>query len=188
MRGVSISQANRGQAFEDLVNYTNEQYRQKKIALIHKRPTPIKALKTKGFKVLSGVFESKSTVDYDGVYKGKAIYFEAKSTREKTRFDLSNISNHQMEHLEEAEGNGAICFFLIEFASHHETYFVPYSLIKHYKFHASLGGSKSIPYGDFEVYAYEVKKTNRGLLDYLVHVDRMMGLEGTDGRLSRMQG
>lgn len=175
MNRAKVSLANRGQAFEDLVNFTNEQYRKQKIALIHKRPTPIKALKTKGCKVLSGVFESKSTVDYDGVYKGKAIYFEAKSTREKTRFDLSNISDHQMDHLEEAEGNGAICFFLIEFSAHQETYFVPFSLIKHYKFHASLGGSKSIPYGDFEVYAYEVTRTQRGLLDYLVHVDRIIG-------------
>lgn len=174
MRGVSVSQGNRGQAFEDLVNFTNEQYRRQKIALIHKRPTPIKALKTKGCKVLSGIFESKSTVDYDGIYKGKAIYFEAKSTREKTRFDLSNISDHQMEHLEEAEQHGGLCFFLIEFATRQETYFVPFSIIKHYKLHASLGGSKSIPYADFEIYAREVTRTQRGLLDYLLHVDRMM--------------
>lgn len=175
MTRTIVSQANRGQAFEDLITLANQQYRNKKIALIHKRPTPIKALKTKGCRVLSGVFENKSTVDYDGVYQGRAIYFEAKSTRETTRFDLSNISDHQMVHLEEAEASGGICFFLIEFAKRHEVYFLPLSVVRHYKLHASLGGSKSIPYPDFEIYAWEVKQTNRSLLDYLVHVDRMIG-------------
>jgi recombination protein U len=172
---VKVSQANRGQAFEDLINFANNQYRTQQIALIHKRPTPIKALKTKGSRILSGVYESKSTVDYDGVYQGKALYFEAKSTREKTRFDLSNVSQHQIIHLEEAEKNGAVCFFLIEFAALHEIYFLPFPTVRHYLLNAANGGAKSIPYDDFKFYAWEVTKTKRALLDYLVHVDRMSG-------------
>lgn len=36
-------------------------------------------------RVKDGYYESKSTVDYDGVYKGRAIAFEAKSTNEMKR-------------------------------------------------------------------------------------------------------
>lgn len=175
MSKIRVSQANRGQVFEDFINFTNEQYKNSGIALIHKRPTPVKVLRTQGNRIISAVYDSKSTVDYDGCYQGRAIYFEAKSTREKTRFNLSNISNHQIEHLEKAEANGAICFLLIEFAIFHEVFFVPFSIMRHYLLNASLNGAKSIPYQDFEVYAYEVQQTRRALLDYLVYVDRMIG-------------
>lgn len=171
MGKIRVSQANRGQAFEDLINFANQQYRNSGSALIHKRPTPVKVLRTQGTRIVSAVYDSKSTVDYDGCYQGKAIYFEAKSTREKTKFNLSNISSHQIEHLEKAEAQGAICFFLIEFAVFQEVYFVPLSVIRHYV----NSGSKSIPYADIEIYSYEVKQTKRALLDYLVYVDKMIG-------------
>lgn len=173
--GIRVSQANRGQAFEEVLNFTNGQYERAGIALINKRPTPIKATKTKGSRVLAGYFEEKSTVDYDGVYRGRAIYFQAKSTRERTRFDLSNISKHQVEHLEKAERNGAICFFLIEFAAYKTTYFVPLSFIRLAMVNAQNGGRKSIPIEDFEVYGYLVERTNRALLDYLLHADKLIG-------------
>lgn len=172
---IRSTQANRGQAFEQLLNFTNRQYERAGIALINKRPTPIKATKTKGTRVLAGYFEEKSTVDYDGVYRGRAIYFEAKSTRERTRFDLANISQHQIDHLEKAERNGGICFFLIEFAAYKSTYFVPLSFIRLAIIHAQNGGRKSIPLEDFEVYGYLVNGSKRAVLDYLIHVDKLLG-------------
>lgn len=172
---IKSSQANRGQAFEDILNFTNEQYERAGIALINKRPTPIKPTKTKGRRVLAGYFEEKSTVDYDGVYHGRAIYFEAKSTRETTRFDLGNISKHQIEHLEKAEKSGAICFFLIEFAKTHEVYFVPLATMRHYLLHAANGGRKSIPKDEFDIYTFMVEQTKRAVLDYLLLVDKLIG-------------
>jgi recombination protein U len=171
---IKVSQANRGQAFEDLLNFTNLQYEKAGIALIHKRATPMKPLRRQGFHFLA-TFEKKSTVDYDGVYRGRAIYFEAKSTREETRFPLDNIEPHQIEHLEKAEKQGAVCFFLIEFAKSHEVFFVPLATVRHYLLHAQNGGRKSIPREDFDYYAYAVEKTKRAALDYLVHVDKMIG-------------
>jgi recombination protein U len=172
--GTKTSQANRGQAFEQLLNFVNVQYEKAGIALIHKRPTPMKALRPQGMHFLA-TFERKSTVDYDGVYRGRAIYFEAKSTREESRFDLKQIEPHQIEHLEKAEKNGAVCFFLIEFAKSREVFFVPLSTMRHYLLHARNGGRKSIPREDFDYYAYAVEKSNRAALDYLVHVDTMIG-------------
>ncbi|WP_339167046.1 Holliday junction resolvase RecU [Brevibacillus sp. FSL L8-0520] len=172
--GIRTSQANRGQAFEQLLNFTNLQYERAGIALIHKRPTPMKPLRKQGFHFIA-TFEKKSTVDYDGVYRGKAIYFEAKSTREETRFPLDNIEHHQITHLERAEQQGAICFFLIEFAKSQEVFFVPLSTIRHYMLHAQTGGRKSIPKDDFEYYAYAVQNTKRAALDYLLWVDKLIG-------------
>lgn len=172
---IPVSQANRGQAFEDLLNFTNLQYERAGVALIHKRPTPIKATKTKGSRVLAGYFEEKSTVDYDGVYRGRAIYFEAKSTRETTRFDLANISNHQIEHLEKAEKSGAVCFLLIEFTKTREVYFMPLATIRYYLLHAANGGRKSIPKDEFDVYGHSVEKSRRAAVDYLLLVDKLIG-------------
>lgn len=79
---------NRGMHFEKLINLANEMYQIGRVALINKRPTPVKVIKSKGSQVINGFYESKSTVDYDCVYKGRAIAFEAKSTENATRFDL----------------------------------------------------------------------------------------------------
>lgn len=174
---MRTSQANRGQAFEQLLNFTNLQYEKAGVALIHKRPTPMKLLRPQGFHFLA-TFEKKSTVDYDGVYRGRAIYFEAKSTREESRFDLKQIEPHQIEHLEKAEKLGGICFFLIEFAKSQEVFFVPLSTMRHYLLHAKNGGRKSIPKEDFDYYAYSVEKTKRAALDYLIYVDKLIGEEG----------
>ncbi|OJE33645.1 hypothetical protein A9490_20525 [Bacillus thuringiensis] len=79
---------NREMHFEKLVNLANEMYQRGSVALINKRPTPVKVIKSKGNQVINGFYESKSTVDYDGVYKGRAIAFEAKSTENAMLHDL----------------------------------------------------------------------------------------------------
>lgn len=171
---------NRGMAFEKLINAANIQYENGGVALIHKRPTPVKVLKTEGSRVF-GAFESKSTVDYDGVYKGRAIYFEAKSVKGR-RFKLDNLHDHQMQHLEKAHKLGAICFLLIEFSDSKTIYFVPYTMMRFYfnkaKSKDFKKGDKSIPQEDFDVYAEDVKSSIRSLVDYLINVDKIIESEG----------
>lgn len=89
-----MGQSNRGMAFEMLINLSKEMYQREGVALINKHATSVKVLKSAGGRVLNGFYEAKSTVDYDGVYKGRAIAFEAKSTENATRFDLKNIAQH----------------------------------------------------------------------------------------------
>lgn len=163
---------NRGMAFEELLNIANQQYKQRGIALINKRPTPVKVLKSKGTQVLKGFYETKSTVDYDGIYNGQAIAFEAKSVQGK-RFDLKNIHPHQLNYLENASKHGATTFFLIEFRDTHQVFFTPLSMIKFYQKQAEKGGRKSIPLDDFNVYAYEVQNGRGVILDYLAIVDKL---------------
>ena len=84
---VSLSAANRGMNLEHDINLSNEYYKEKDIALIYKRPTPINVVKvdySKGAKITHAYFEEQSTTDYNGVYKSKYIDFEAKNTKNKT--------------------------------------------------------------------------------------------------------
>ncbi len=165
-----------GNAFEFQIDYTNTQYNAIGVAIINKRPTPMKILKrfpgnTKQFVAM---FDKKSTVDYDGVYKGRAIAFEAKTTNVETRFDLSNIAEHQLRYLIKAREQGAVTFVLIEFRKNNATYLAPTSLIEEYAKEAVRGGKKSIPLAVFEERAYKVN-TGRVALDYLTQLDKMLG-------------
>ncbi|MBJ8107868.1 MULTISPECIES: Holliday junction resolvase RecU [Bacillus cereus group] len=166
---------NRGMAFEMLINRANEMYQIGGVALINKRPTPVKVLKSRGGRVLSGFYEAKSTVDYDGVYKGRAIAFETKSTENATRFDLKNIAQHQLDYLEKAEKMGAICFFLIEFSKDKSVSLIPLAVIQFYvRMSQQPKGKKSIPRADFDIYGYLVEQTERASVDYLQYVDEVV--------------
>src|SRR5690625_449002 len=101
-----MSYANRGMNFEQIIDHTNRMYENKGIALINKRPTPVKILGRNSRGMINGFLEKASTVDYDGVYRGKSIAFEAKSTKELNRFDLKNVPDHQVQHLEKVDKHG----------------------------------------------------------------------------------
>lgn len=113
-----LSAGNRGMSFESDINAANEYYREKGICLITKRPTPINVVKvdySKGAIITNAYFEKQSTTDYNGVFKGRYIDFEAKSTKQKVSFPLANIPSQQIEHLTQVIFHGGIAFFLIRF-------------------------------------------------------------------------
>ncbi|PEL17594.1 Holliday junction resolvase RecU [Bacillus wiedmannii] len=175
---------NRGMAFEKLINLSNEMYQREGVALINKRPTPVKVLKSAGGRVLNGFYEAKSTVDYDGVYKGRAVAFEAKSTQSLTRFDLSNIAQHQLDYLEKAEKMGAVCFFLIEFSKDQTVFLVPTSVVQSYvRMSHQPNGKKSISRADFDIYGYLVEQTERAPVDYLQYIDEAVAPVMFDGMI-----
>ncbi|MCM3396461.1 Holliday junction resolvase RecU [Oceanobacillus profundus] len=170
---MSVYTGKRGQPFELALTYTNQIYQNQGRALINKRPTPVKVLKSKGTRVLSGFFDEKSTVDYDGVYQGKSIVFEAKSTNEK-RLPFSIIQDHQVKYLESAEKQGAVSFLIVEMRAVREVYLIPNNMLQKYIKNAKEGGRKSIPMNDLEFYAFMVESKNGVPLDYLSVVDSLM--------------
>ncbi|TXR62109.1 Holliday junction resolvase RecU [Bacillus sp. AY18-3] len=177
-----MGQGNRGMAFEKLINLSNEMYQREGVALINKRATPVKVLKMVYGRVKDGYYESKSTVDYDGVYKGRAVAFEAKSTNKINRFDLKNIAQHQLDYLEKAENMGAICFFLIGFTKDQSTFAIPLSVIQSYvRMSQQPKGKKSIPRTDFDIYGYLVEQTERAPVDYLQYIDETVAPAMFDG-------
>ena len=79
--GTWNSRGLRGSALEELINRSNEQYREKGLALIQKVPTPITPIRIdkESRHITLAYFEQKSTVDYIGVVQGIPVCFDAKS-------------------------------------------------------------------------------------------------------------
>ncbi|MBD7967727.1 Holliday junction resolvase RecU [Paenibacillus gallinarum] len=167
-----MSTANRGMAFERLLDYSNQMYESKGIAVINKRPTPVKVIRKTYGKVTEGYFEKSSTVDYDGVYEGRAVMFEAKSTNEKLRFDLSNLHSHQYDYLKKCHQAGGIAFLMVDFRQQRKIYLLPFLTLKSYVESSKKGGRKSIRIEDFDVHAYEVS-SGRVPVDYLKVIDNI---------------
>lgn len=167
-----MNYANRGMAFETMIDTTNEIYINKGLAVVNKRPTPVKVTRSKNGRVLAGYFEKSSTVDYDGVYAGRAIMFEAKSVQQLTRFDLSNLHEHQYTYLEKCHLSGAISFVLVDFRRQKKIYLLPFETLRSYVEAARNGGRKSIPLDDFEMYGYEIHG-GQVPVDYLAAVNKV---------------
>lgn len=169
----TISNANRGMDLEYDINLSNEFYKDQNLCLITKRPTPINVVKvdySRGAIITQAYFEKQSTTDYNGVYKGKYIDFEAKSTIIKTSFPLNNISPHQIDHLENVIKHGGIAFFIIEFHSFNETYVLDASyVIDYYKNNIR----RSIPYEKIKEVAHLVTRGYSPRLDYLSIIEKI---------------
>ncbi len=168
---VSLSAANRGMDFEKDINISNEYYRDKGIALIYKRPTPINVVKvdySRGAIITNAYFEEQSTTDYNGVYKGRYIDFEAKNTKSKTSFPLANITKHQIEHLKAVLYQKGIAFFVINFEKYDEAYLLDAQYVIDFYEH---GERKSIPYEVFKEKGILIKKGYNPRLYYIDAVD-----------------
>ena len=93
--------ANRGQSFEEAINQTNDFYLREQLACIHKKPTPVQVVRVEyparsRAVIREAYYRQASTTDYNGVFQGKYIDFEAKETKNKTCFPLQNIHAHQV--------------------------------------------------------------------------------------------
>src|SRR5690625_5967824 len=97
--------ANRGMTLEEDINITNKYYLETNLAIVHKKPTPIQIVnvnypKRSAAVITEAYFQAKSTTDYNGIYRGKDVDFEAKETKNKTLFPLANIHDHQFQHMQ----------------------------------------------------------------------------------------
>ena len=167
LKSSSFSHGNRGMNLEEDINLSNEFYKQNNMCLITKRPTPINVVQvdySKGAIITNAYFEKQSTTDYNGVYRGHYIDFEAKSTIKKTSFPLANISKHQIEHLKRVLEHGGIAFFIVEFALLEKVYLIDASYVINFY---ENGDRKSIPYNAFLENGHEIKKGYAPRLDYL---------------------
>ena len=168
-----LSAANRGMSLEEDINLSNDYYREAGIALINKRPTPINIVKvdySKGARITDAYFEKQSTTDYNGVYKGKYIDFEAKNTKSLTAFPLSNISEHQIVHLKNVLKHGGIAFFIISFQLKDEIYLLDASFVIDFYEH---GQRKSIPYEVFKEKGVLIRQDYAPRLHYIDAVETL---------------
>ena len=117
----------RGSTLEDLVNRTNDQYREKGLALIQKIPTPITPVRMdkENRHITLAYFDQRSTVDYIGAVQGIPVCFDAKECSAQT-FPLANIHPHQVKFMEDFEKQNGVAFFLIFFIYLNEFYYLTF--------------------------------------------------------------
>lgn len=174
----TISYGNRGMNLENELNETNNYYLLNDIAIIYKKPTPITIASVEYHSrtdavITKAYFKTPSTTDYNGIYKGKYIDFEAKETTSLTSFPIKNIHPHQIEHLKKVTEHGGIAFLIVRFTKLNLTYLLTYDDFNN----CIIEGKKSIPLKLFQKYGYVIKDKYNPRVDYIEIIDNYY-LEG----------
>jgi len=169
--------SNRGMTLEEDINITNDYYLAAGIAVIHKKPTPVQIVKVDYPKRSAAVikeayFQQASTTDYNGVYNGKYIDFEAKETRNKTSFPLNNFHVHQVEHMKSVLEQNGISFTLLRFSTLDEVFLLDSSHLIHY-YDKMAKNRKSIPKAEIERLGHRVQLGYQPRLDYIKIVQEL---------------
>lgn len=141
----------RGSTLEDLINHTNDSYREKRLALIQKIPTPITpvSIDKESRHITMAYFDQKSTVDYIGAVQGVPICFDAKECAVPT-FPLQNVHSHQVAFMEEFEEQGGVAFIILYFTAKDEMYYVPFEELNRFWLRMQEGGRKSFTYDELD--------------------------------------
>ncbi|AYC29420.1 Holliday junction resolvase RecU [Paenisporosarcina cavernae] len=174
-----IDFGNRGKTLEDELNETNEFYLSRNLAVIHKKPVPIQVVKVdypsrSSAVIREAYYRTASTTDYNGVWMGRYIDFEAKETKNKTSFPLQNIHSHQMEHMENIVANQGIAFLLVRFSTLNRYFLLPYQVLKSCWEDMNKGARKSISLNIFEDKGFELIPKAFPRIDYLEALEKMV--------------
>ena len=164
----------RGMVFEHALNRSNEYYRNRDIAYIYKKPTPVQIVKVdypkrSSARIVEAYYQTPSTTDYNGIYKGYYIDYEAKETNNKT-FPFKNIFPHQINHLKNCKRHGGIAFVIIFFRTYDKIYIIDINeFLKYYE----SDEKKSISMDKISEIGVEVKIGYTPEIDYLKAVDEL---------------
>jgi recombination protein U len=167
---------NRGMGLESDINITNQYYIDNGIADIYKKPTPIQVTKVdyknNSIIIKEGFFKEPSTTDYNGLYNGHYIDFEAKETTNSTSFPLANIHNHQIIHIKNIINNGGIGFVIVRFTKLNKTFIL---MGKDLIDFVEKNERKSIPFSYFCDKGFIVNDGFVPRLDYLKVIENILG-------------
>lgn len=157
----------RGSALEELINRSNEKYRENGLALIQKVPTPITPIKIdkEHRHITLAYFEQKSTVDYIGAVQGIPVCFDAKECAVDT-FALQNIHEHQILFMGDLEKQQGISFVIIHYKHKDIFYYLPYRHLKNFWERAKQGGRKSFRFDELDL-QYIIPQKPGILIPYL---------------------
>lgn len=154
------SSANRGKAFEQMIEAACRQY------LIDGQAQIVKTEVQNKFIAGRMVYSQKGPPDFIGTIKGgQAVAFDAKNTQAAS-FPISKITDrpHQLEHLKNVHALGGIAFYLINMERENRVFIIPLPQIINAIERAQAGGRKSIPITEMPI---EVKGTWKVCLDFL---------------------
>ena len=170
--GTWKSRGLRGSTLEDMINHTNEIYREKKLALIQKIPTPITpiTIEKSTRHITLAYFDQKSTVDYIGAVQGIPVCFDAKECAVKT-FPLQNVHEHQIRFMKEFEEQGGIAFIILHFTALDEMYYIPFRDLEKFWKRMEAGGRKSFTYDEIDK-TYQIRASRDILVHYLETIQK----------------
>ncbi|WP_321387941.1 Holliday junction resolvase RecU [uncultured Enterococcus sp.] len=165
----------RGMDFEDEINQSNSYYLSRSIAVVHKKPTPVQIVKVdyprrSAAVIKEAYFRQASTTDYNGVYKGLYLDFEAKETKNKTSFPFKNFHEHQIVHMEQCIAQQGVCFVLLWFSSLNRCFFFSGERLIHY-WSEQQNGKKSLHLSTLESEGIEITLGLTPRVPYLEAVD-----------------
>lgn len=181
MTTTTQSHSNRGMKLEQIINESNEYYLLHNIAIIHKKPIPIQIVKVdypsrQSAVIKEAYYKVPSTTDYNGLYRGYHIDFEAKETQNKTSFPLQNIHTHQIEHLKNIHDHGGIAFVIIHFKKKDEIILLKADDLYDFYLRSKVG-RKSISYQELKEKGYIIKENLAPRLNYLAVVDYLIEIK-----------
>lgn len=179
----NVIYGNRGMSLEQEINLSNKYYLEAGIAVIHKKPIPIQIVdvnypKRSAAVIKEAYFKQASTTDYNGVYQGHYIDFEAKETRNRSSFPLNNFHDHQIKHMKACEKQQGICFTIVKFVARQEIYLMPSHLLFLY-WDEQEKGRKSIPYDQIKKESYLINYHINPRIPYLKGVDELVKKSNT---------
>ncbi|MFB1080859.1 Holliday junction resolvase RecU [Jeotgalibacillus sp. JSM ZJ347] len=175
----SYSHGKRGMTLEEDLNETNEYYVHAGIAVIHKKPVPVQIVnvdypKRSAAVIKEAYFKQASTTDYNGVYNGYYIDFEAKETRNRTSFPLQNFHQHQLDHMKQVAAQKGIAFVIIRFSISEEIFLMPYRELNLFWERMLKGGRKSMTKKEIEETSYSIPLGLHPRIDYLKIIDHLL--------------
>ena len=167
----NTSYKNRGMFLENIINESNTYYNSIDKCLIFKKPTPIKVLNVSypsntSHLIDKAVYSSISTLDYNGIYREKYIEFDAKECHSKTSFPLSNIKEHQLDHIRKVIKQKGFVFLII--FMNNEFFLLKGEDIIEY---INNTDKKSISFEYLDKKGYKIKESYTPRLKYLDTVD-----------------
>lgn len=170
----------RGSTLEEFINHTNERYREQKLALIQKIPTPIKPIEMDkaSRRITLAYFEQKSTVDYIGNVQGIPVCFDAKESVVDT-YPLQNIHLHQITFMKEWEEQGGIAFILLYYTHRNEVYYIPFRDVYRFWQRSEEGGRKSFRFEEIDA-SYQVPMQSGVYIQYLEAIQKDLDAREAD--------
>lgn len=171
-----VTYGSRGMSLEERLNSSNEYYLKHNVAVIHKKPTPIQVVhvdypQRSAAKITEAYYKHASTTDYNGVYQGIYVDFEAKETRNKTSFPLSNLPEHQRDHMLSCIEHGGIAFLIISFNVLGEIYLLAYQHIDEF---IKNNDKQSLTYNFIKKNGYLCPTGLFPMIDYLKALDKYL--------------
>lgn len=168
--GTWKSRGLRGSTLEDLINHTNDVYKEKGLALIQKIPTPITPIDIDkdSRHITLAYFDQKSTVDYIGAVQSIPVCFDAKECASDT-FPLQNVHEHQIRFMNDFEKQGGISFLIIHFTVRDEMYYVPLKDLNRFWGRMVDGGRKSFRYEEINK-ELQISPQGEMMVHYLVQL------------------